>query len=216
MAKPNKKGGKGPKGPRGSSFDENALTNLTSKLDQSLAKGSDHKRKQPPTNNDSANQDRKRQRNSSKGPPNKSPKGAKGGPSKPSPAKGGKGAGKSLLDEIRALGGDEEDLALIEDIESSDEEVVKAGDAPLDKKLKAELAAFSKNLGFDDHQPSEASDSEDGADQEEEEDDQEEEDVEEENDENEQEDEEKAFESERQAHRHAENMVCSYYPSLFA
>ncbi|KAF4123314.1 ribosome biogenesis protein MAK21 [Geosmithia morbida] len=180
MAKPNKKG-KGPKGLRGSKdFDESALTNLTSKLDKNL-KGSDSKRKQPPSDG-SPNQDRKRQRNSTKGS------------SKPSAAQGGRRADKSLLDEIRALGGDEEDLALIQDIDSSDDEVVKDSNVPVDKKLKDELAAFSKNLGFSDHQLSEAGDSEDDAGQDDEDgEDQAEDDEEEKGDDQQDDDDEEAI-----------------------
>lgn len=147
MGKSNKKG-KGPKPPQGGKgLDENSLSQLTSRIDQRL-KGNDHKRKQPPTN-DKHGQDRKRPRNSSKGPSNSQANGSR----------------VSLLEEIRALGGDEEDLALIEDIDSSDESLIKDDKKPLDKSLKAELAAFSKNLGFDNYQPSEASDDPEDADE---------------------------------------------------
>lgn len=145
MAKPNKKGGKPHKGAKkGSSFNEDALAQLTSKIDHSL-NGNDHKRKKPPTN-DSGSQDRKRQRNSSNGPSKSVSKSEK----------------EALLEEIRALGGDEEDLKLIEDIDSSDEEYIKDDKKTVDKSLKDELAAFSKQLGFSNYQPSEASDEEAG------------------------------------------------------
>lgn len=161
MAKPNKKGtkpvgkpagkpiGKPNKGAkRGPSFNENALEQLTSKIDQNL-NGKDNKRKKPPTT-DAGSQDHKRQRNSSNGP------------SKPTQ----KSEQEALMDEIRALGGDEEDMKLIADIDSSDEEVVEGDKKPIDKSLKDELAAFSKQLGFSNHQPSEASEDENDQDDE--------------------------------------------------
>lgn len=178
MAKPNKKGGKPQKGQkRGPSFNEDALAQLTSKIDQNL-NGNDHKRKKPPTT-DSGAQDRKRQRNSSNGP------------SKPTP-KSEKSEKETLLEEIRALGGDEEDLKLIEDIDSSDEEFVKDDKKPVDKSLKDELAAFSKQLGFSNYQPSEASE------EEQEENDEDFEDVEDDEDEDEDEEQEEQGEQDEE------------------
>lgn len=192
MAKPNQKG-KGPKGhksPKGRrSLDENGLSQLTSKIDQSLNDSSsrkDQKRKKPPTT-ESASQDRKRQRNSGNGPPK-------------STAKADETA--ALLEEIRALGGDEEDLKLIQDIDSSDEEAVKGGKAPADKRLRDELAALSKELGLAEYQPSEASDDDEAAGEEDEED----EDELDEDDEDEGE-EEDGEEDEQEAPRKIGNMV---------
>jgi ribosome biogenesis protein MAK21 len=100
MAKPAKKG----KGPRSSSkgpkLDQNAFENLTSTIDKKLGK-----RKQPPTKA-AGDQHQKRQRNTDD---------AAGG------KKSGKIDDKTLLEEIKALGGDESDLALIQDIDSDDE-----------------------------------------------------------------------------------------------
>ena len=162
MAKPSKKG----KGPRSSSkgpkLDQNTFENLTSTIDKKLGK-----RKQPPTKA-AGDQHQKRQRNTDD---------AAGG------KKSGKIDDKTLLEEIKALGGDESDLALIQDIDSDDEEYAKGSkdSKSVDKGLKDELAAFSKQLGFAEVEMSEASDQdeEEGDDSEEDEEDVEEEEEEE-------------------------------------
>ena len=209
MAKPNKKGkspnSKGPASQGRKSFDENALSQLTSKIDQSLntGGGNDHKRKKPPTN-ESANQDRKRQRNSSNGPaPKSAVKGDKG-------EKSDKAEIAALLEEIRALGGDEKDLELIQDIDSDDEDLVKdTSKQPVDKGLKAELAALSKELGFAEYQPSEASDDDDDQDGDAGEDDEDDQ-VEDDEDEDE-EDEDAEEEDKHEAPRKIGNMVSILY-----
>lgn len=157
MAKPNNQKAKTnkpvnkPKPQGGKKFDENALTQLTSKIDDGLKSNNDHKqkRKQPPTNG-ANNQDRKRQRNSQEG-----------GSAQKSQIPSGKADREALLKEIRELGGDEKDLELIGDIDSSDDELVKDNKKPVDGRLKDELAALSKELGFDTYQPPEANDEED-------------------------------------------------------
>lgn len=55
-----------------------------------------------------------------------------------------------LLDEIKALGGDEKDLELIGDVDSEDETV---GNSNIDKSLEAELFKFASGLGFEKVQP---------------------------------------------------------------
>jgi ribosome biogenesis protein MAK21 len=87
---------------------------------------------------------------------------------------------EELLAEIKALGGDEADLDLI-DIVSDDDEgyVAKDAKATVDKKFKDELAAFSKQLGLADHAPSEASEDEEEEQHQEDEEEEEEEDEEE-------------------------------------
>ncbi|KAF4974503.1 hypothetical protein FZEAL_8599 [Fusarium zealandicum] len=154
MAKPSKKG-KGPrKSQNGPGLDPNALDQLTSTIDKKL-NSSDNKRKQPPTR-DASDQHQKRQRNS---------EGAS------SDKKSSKIDNDALLEEIKALGGDERDLELIKDIDSDDEDFTQDSKA-VDKSLKDELAALSKQLGFAEVEVSEASEDE----EEEEEDDAEEED----------------------------------------
>ncbi|TRX98704.1 hypothetical protein FHL15_000046 [Xylaria flabelliformis] len=55
-----------------------------------------------------------------------------------------------LLDEIKALGGDEDDFKLVGDIDSDDEAVNShTGSRDADKLLRAELASFAAGLGFD-------------------------------------------------------------------
>ncbi|KAI0206432.1 CBF-domain-containing protein [Astrocystis sublimbata] len=59
-----------------------------------------------------------------------------------------------LLDEIKALGGDEDDYKLVGDIDSDDDAVnEQAGRKDADRKLRDELASFAAGLGFDQVQP---------------------------------------------------------------
>ncbi|PQK09342.1 hypothetical protein BB8028_0001g14120 [Beauveria bassiana] len=146
MAKSKQKG----KGPRrsggGLTFNEDALAKLTSRIDHSLT-DNDHKRKRPPTNASPAHMVKK-QRNFDAEPV----------------THGSKADQEALLAEILALGGDEDDLELINGIDS-DDELVGESKAPVDKKLRDELEALSKKLGFSEFVPqeaSEASEDEDG------------------------------------------------------
>lgn len=169
MSKPLKKG-KGPRGSKGSKgFDENALSQLTTKIDDGLSAGAnDHKRKKPPTNA-SGKQHQKRQRGSDDAPP----KDADGSSKKDSkktngPSKKTIGAPKeeadydqdALLAEIKALGGDEQDLELINAVDSSDEEQLSKNSKGPDKRLRDEIAALSKELGLAELVPSEAEEEE--------------------------------------------------------
>ncbi|TQV95981.1 CCAAT-box-binding transcription factor [Cordyceps javanica] len=138
MAKSKQKG-KGVRRSGGShSFSEDALEKLTSKIDQSLT-DNDRKRKRPPTNALPA-QAAKKQRN----------------PDTPTETNDSKTEQEALLAEILALGGDEDDLELINGVDS-DDEVVSESKAPVDKKLRDELTALSKELGFSELAPQEAS-----------------------------------------------------------
>ncbi|KAM5367843.1 hypothetical protein ACJZ2D_009848 [Fusarium nematophilum] len=133
MAKPSRKG-KGHRSSQGGpGLDENSLDNLTSTIDKKL-NSNDHKRKQPPTKA-AGNQHQKRQRNSE---------------SSSSEKKSSKIENDALLEEIKALGGDERDLELIQDIDSDDEGYAQDSkdSKAVDKSLKDELAALSKQLGF--------------------------------------------------------------------
>ncbi|KAG5926489.1 hypothetical protein E4U42_003263 [Claviceps africana] len=133
MPKPQKKG----KGPRAQkerqSFDKNTLAQLTSKIDQNLSSG-DHKRKNPPTNA-GIQKEQKRRRQSEQ-------------------IQLQKGQGKErvdqdvLLAEIKALGGDEQDLELINGVDSDDEAGAKGSTGRIDKTLKDDLVALTKELGF--------------------------------------------------------------------
>jgi ribosome biogenesis protein MAK21 len=134
------------KNKKGPAFDESALEKLTSRIDDSLSKGDQQKRKKPHTTEVSS-QDRKRQRKSSDGASKQ--------------GKASSNENELLLAEIRALGGDEDDFDLIQNAESEDE-VVGQDDKkhPIDRGLKAELAKLSKELGFAEYEPSEASEPE--------------------------------------------------------
>ncbi|PNY23411.1 Ribosome biogenesis protein MAK21 [Tolypocladium capitatum] len=155
MPKPSKKAkGSGPSH-EGRRFNEDSLAQLTSKIDRSLG-GKDQKRKQPPTNG-SDKQQPKRQRGPEHGQSKRGPK----------DRREDQGA---LLAEIKALGGDEKDLELINEVDSEDEDYVKDSKRPVDKRLKEELAALSKELGFAKIEPEAASDADEGEEEEEEDD----------------------------------------------
>ncbi|KAK8918110.1 Ribosome biogenesis protein NOC1 [Metarhizium anisopliae] len=136
MPKPQKKG----KGPRGQkdrqSFDESALEQLTSKIGQNLNSNT-NKRKHPPTNAGGKEQ-QKRRRNFEDSRPSKNQI---------------LDDQAALLAEIRALGGDEKDLELINGVDSDDETYGKESGGAVDKDLKDELLALSKELGFADIDP---------------------------------------------------------------
>lgn len=114
----------------GKTFSEDALAKLTSKLDETLG-SADNKRKNPPTNV-SSKQDQKRQRNQKDS----------------TSAKKDQSDAMDLLAEVRALGGDEDDFDMINAIDSDDEEYIKDQKLPVDKKLRDEIAALSKELGL--------------------------------------------------------------------
>ncbi|WAO83334.1 CBF domain-containing protein [Fusarium falciforme] len=172
MAKPSKKGKGLRRSLNGSGLDGKSLDKLTSSIDKKLT-SNDHKRKQPPTKA-AGDQHQKRQRNSEGSASDK---------------KGSKIDNKTLLEEIKSLGGDERDLELIQDIDSEDEAFVQDSKA-VDKSLKDELAAFSKQLGFEEVEVSEASDDEEEAEEAEDDDEEEGDEDEDESEEDEEEEEE--------------------------
>ncbi|KAK4148639.1 CBF/Mak21 family-domain-containing protein [Chaetomidium leptoderma] len=123
------------------SLDETTLAQLTSQIDKSLA---DSEKQRPPK--------RKIQRDTDDG---HDPKRRQTRPSeRDSQGDGRKNEQASaLLDEILALGGDEDDLELVANVDSGDE----GGEAPrpkvssdptVDKSLNDELAQFASSLGF--------------------------------------------------------------------
>ncbi|KAF3075724.1 Ribosome biogenesis protein [Trichoderma lentiforme] len=161
MAKHSKKA----KGPQRSENDaaklKNGLSELTSQIQEKLNGNPYNKRKNPPT--EASGKQKQRKQRDSEGAP---------------PAKSTKAEEEALLAEIKALGGDEEDWRLINEVASDDEAVASESKVPVDKRLKEELAALSKELGFAGLAPVDASDDE----QEEEGDQEEEEDEEEDSD----------------------------------
>ncbi|KAL7942324.1 CBF/Mak21 family domain-containing protein [Trichoderma barbatum] len=154
MAKHSKKA----KGPQRSQNDaaklQNGLGELTSQIQEKL-NGNPYKRKNPPT--EAAGKQKQRRQRDSEGAP---------------PAKSTKIDDDALMAEIKALGGDEDDWRLINEVASDDEAVASESKAPVDKRLKDELAALSKELGFAGLAPVDASDEEEeeGGQEEEEED----------------------------------------------
>ncbi|KAI2616550.1 CBF-domain-containing protein [Hypoxylon sp. NC1633] len=144
-------------------FDDAALSKLTAKIDSKLAESKKNhgrndqgKRKrdqiadavQPPPNK------RKNTSNpKSKSKPNNDKTSANSRPRKPT-ASSEKASSSTLLDEIRALGGDEEDLKLVEDVNSEDEGLTdEKSKKSADKDLRADLAKFAAGLGFDNVRP---------------------------------------------------------------
>jgi ribosome biogenesis protein MAK21 len=145
------------------SFDEAALAQLTSKLDKSL--GDSEKQRPPKRKRQRDDDDEHEPKRHQHRPSDRGPQGEIGGgvrKSKQAP---------SLLDEILALGGNEEDLELVANVDSGDE----GGDAPrpkvssesiVDKSLRDELAQFASSLGlnnFRDHEDPETDEDADEA-----------------------------------------------------
>ncbi len=125
-------------------FDEAALAQLTSKLDKSL--GDSQKQLPPKRKRQRENDDDHQPKRHQTRPSECGPQGELGGGWKSKQA-------PNLLDEILALGGNEEDLELVANVDSGDE----GGDAPrpkvssetiVDKSLKDELAQFASSLGL--------------------------------------------------------------------
>lgn len=151
MAK-NKRHSAGGSAPRTAQLNEQTLTALTAKIEKNLDKNA---------KDDNSNKTKKR-KHTSEGPPasprhrKKQAQGRQDSttdvrdvPTKTQGSKGGPLSRDALLEEIRALGGDEEDLDLIEDIDSDQEEAGEEKEsAVVDSKLKGELAAFAAQLGF--------------------------------------------------------------------
>jgi ribosome biogenesis protein MAK21 len=153
-------------------FDDNALSKLTAKIDQKLSEtkqGPKKKQSQRSLKSPQSKPDLKRKRQDDKpehaakkrteepkrnfkDKPDKKNKSAnKKGPKS---TQNGTSSNNVLLDEIRALGGDEQDLELVGDVDSEDETLGSDTKGnKLDKALQAELAKFASGLGFDKAQP---------------------------------------------------------------
>ena len=143
-------------------FDAAALAQLTSKLDKSL--GDSEKQLPPKRKRQRENDDDHQPKRHQTRPSERGPQGEPGGGRKSKQA-------PNLLDEILALGGNEEDLELVANVDSGDE----GGDAPrpkvssetiVDKSLKDELAQFASSLGlsnFHEHDDPETDDEVDEA-----------------------------------------------------
>ncbi|RYP24269.1 hypothetical protein DL767_008640 [Monosporascus sp. MG133] len=155
-------------------FDQTALSKLTTKIDSKLAlsqtkAGGSGSRKE--YGNKKRKQSSDRDAHSADTPRNKRSRDERkrrkdeGNPTKSKTASSGTTKNSSgfdidvLLGEIKALGGSEEDLKLIENIESDDNGVfderndVNAMGTDADGKLRAELARFAAGLGFEELAP---------------------------------------------------------------
>lgn len=155
------------------SFDEAALSKLTAKLDSKLAeakksdnKSSKGKRKLDQSTDVASPPAKKRNQ---QGKPDRSHNAKPNGKSYSKPAKPNsqsrvrppqpqdrkqngsqRNDANVLLDEIKALGGDEDDYALVGDVDSDDEAINnQTTSKSADKKLRDELANFAAGLGFD-------------------------------------------------------------------
>lgn len=140
-------------------FDEAALSKLTAKIDTDLAKP---KPKSKPKHQQKDERPAKRKRNESDvkdATPNKrQAQESKSRPAKPSKksakeAKAPKDKKAELLEEILALGGNENDLDIIagvdSDVEEGQQSKPKEAATEMDKALKKELAKFAAGLGFE-------------------------------------------------------------------
>lgn len=139
------------------SFDDSALTQLTASIEKKLGGKPDWENKKPEHGGKRKRQDGPATDNPNNEPLKKRP--ARKGPgdrakaAQPA-AKPAKTSAAALLEEIRALGGDENDLELIENVDSDAEEgqgAKKAKDAEeeVDDKFKDELAKFAASLGLE-------------------------------------------------------------------
>jgi len=134
--------------PSTSSFNEAALSKLTAKIDRNLTgKPSDRshrgKRKRLQPAEDVESGPKKKQAHSG----DHRSKRDKPGPAQPVEGRGKK---EALLEEIKALGGDEADLDLVAGIDSDAEEgAEKTIERPLDNGFTAELAKYASSLGFE-------------------------------------------------------------------
>jgi ribosome biogenesis protein MAK21 len=159
----NSKKAKAPK-----TFDDASLSQLTAKIAKKLGGDVESEKEQgaaPKGNNNKENGGKRKRQD---GPPTdslaKGPKskkrhtengrndGDKGGQQRP--AKSAKTPSSTLLEEIKALGGDENDLELIENVDSDAEEgdgqqQSKDAEAQVDDKFKNELAKFAASLGLE-------------------------------------------------------------------
>jgi ribosome biogenesis protein MAK21 len=141
MAKQSK--GKGPQRSHNDAAQlQSGLSQIASQIKEKL-NGNSHKRKNPPT--EAAGKQKQRKQRDSEGAP---------------AANGANDDQDALMAEIKALGGDEEDFRLINEVASDDEALASESKAPVDKRLKDELAALSKELGFAAIAPIDASDEE--------------------------------------------------------
>lgn len=155
------------------SFDENALSALTSKIEKGFAKGKasnkspESKPKSPKPNkankstNSTDSKPKSKPQESGRGTKRDAQGNAKGkadGSSNEAPKSGSDR--EVLLQEILALGGTEEDLDLVLDAQSDSENEDEGKPASIDKGFKNEFAKFVAGLGIQGRAPGAEADSE--------------------------------------------------------
>lgn len=152
-----KKKSKGQKTGAKPAFDEAALSKLTAKIETELSKPKPKAKDKEHKHKNERPIKRKRAENETKDvnspPKKKQAHEAKHGSGKPKKAPRDKRT--EMLEEIKALGGDEADLDLVAGIDSDAEEgqeVKPSKPAPTDigNTFKSELAKFAAGLGFED------------------------------------------------------------------
>lgn len=141
-------------------FDETALSKLTAKIETDLSNTKPKSKPKDQKQKDERPAKRKRSENDAKEatpnkrqaqePKNRPAKSLKKGPKESKTPKDKKA---ELLQEILALGGDENDLDIVAGVDSDAEEgqgpKPKEAPAEADKALKNELAKFAAGLGFE-------------------------------------------------------------------
>lgn len=141
-------------------FDETALSKLTAKLETDLADPKPKSKSKDKQQKEERPAKRKRSENDVKdaAPNKRQAQESKSRPAKPSKkttkeVKAPKDKKAELLEEILALGGDENDLDIIagvdSDVEEGQQAKPKEGPSEMDKVLKKELAKFAAGLGFE-------------------------------------------------------------------
>ncbi|KAK2002872.1 CBF/Mak21 family protein [Colletotrichum falcatum] len=146
-------------------LDEQSLSSLTAKIEKTLNRpstGGDAKRNKKRKHSDESSAS-PQQRKKPAQPRGRFINDGQQAANKPKGRHGGTLSRDDLLEEIRALGGDEEDLKLIEEIDSDQEyaagETSSRSSEVVDGKLKNELAAFAAQLGLQQyHEEATASD----------------------------------------------------------
>lgn len=137
-------------------LNEQSLSALTAKIDKSLGKGDreevatkSKKRKHAAEGASASPRQRKKQSHGHLG----AEKNQDGSTTKAESKKGGALSRSALLEEIRALGGDEDDLELIEDVDSDQDRAseVDGPESAVDVKLQSDLLAFAAQLGLQEY-----------------------------------------------------------------
>lgn len=152
---------KGPKkAPQPKTFDASALASLTAKIENKLGadnKPAESKKEAPKPSNNEQGGKRKRDDGPAATEGVKVPRNKRRATQEIPPQPKTKTPSATLLAEIKALGGDEDDLELVADLDSDAEEgggAPKTKDADdVDDAFKSELAKFAASLGLEDLRP---------------------------------------------------------------